>query len=130
MAPITPKLIRRIGFGYALDFMPTNLIVGFNQLRKKLQQAQFRVMVLLVPLIDVPPDLDMLIVPKELEETACAAIPGLLPIVLDDFPNHPFYTELVKQLEQGTEIYALRGEEERTESGGIIEHYRGYDRID
>ncbi len=128
--PPSPKLIRKIGFGYALDFLPTPLLVGFNQLRKKLERARFKVAVSLVPLNDVPSDLDLLIVPIELEETARTIVRHQWIIALDNFFNHPTYAELLKKLEEGQEIYALRGEAERTEEGGVIERYRGYERIE
>ncbi len=126
----TAKLIRKIGVGYALDFMPAPLLVGFNQLRRKLERAGFKVQVALVPLNELPPDLDVLFVPTEIEQIARKAAPDKWIIALDSYLNHPAYSELVKRLQDGQEIYALPAEEEQTESGGVIVRYRGYERIE
>lgn len=125
-----PKLIRKIGFGYALDLMPASLLVGYHQLRKKLEQAGFDIKVALVPLNEMPPDLDLLFVPKELEGKAVKALSSEQILVLDNFVNHPFYSDLVKRLNEGKEICAPRAEEKRAKEESTIVRYRGYERIE
>jgi mannitol-specific phosphotransferase system IIBC component len=128
--PEAPRLIHRIGFGYALDFMPAALIVGFNQLRRKLERAGFSVVISLEPLSALPAGLDILFVPPELEATARAVAPQLPIVVVANFLNHPSYSELIRRLAEGREIYALPVEDERPASGAVVERYRGYERIE
>ena len=126
----TAKLIRSIGFGYALDFMPAPFLVGFNQMRRKLERAGFTVNVSLVPLSDVPSDIDILFVPAHLESNARKAAPGKWIIALDTYLNHLSYADVLNRLEDGSEIYALRANAGGTESGSEIVRYRGNLRID
>ncbi len=125
-----PRLIRRIGFAYALDFMPAPLIVGYNQLRRKLERAGFGVVVSLVPLHDLPPAIDMLFVPEELEAPAREVAPALSIVVVDNFLNHPSYSALIERLTDRREIYALRAEDEHSQSDSVIERWRGNERIE
>ena len=127
-----PRLIRRIGFGYKLDFMPAPLIVGYHTLAKKIEQAGFNIKVLLVPLNDLSPDWDLVFVPKEFESDVAAILPAEQIIALDEFLNQPLYADLVRRLEAGTEIYAERVDPNQAEKdrAGTIVRYRGYDRID
>ena len=125
-----PKLIRLVGFGYALDFMPAPLLVGFNQLRRKVERAGLNVAVELVPLTDLPDELDILFVPSQLESAARAAWNHGQLIVLETYMNHPAYSELVSRLQAGTEIYAGPAAPTPPPDAPIIVHYRGNVRID
>ncbi len=125
-----PRLIRKIGFGYALDFMPAALLVGFNQLAHKIKQAGFDIKVSLVPLNDLPPDLDLLFAPKELSDQAAKALPLERIVVLEEFVNQPIYTDLVKRLKEGREIFAAPQTAEENPEEGYTARYRGYERID
>lgn len=126
-----PRLIRRIGFGYKLDFMPAPLIVGYHSLAKKIEQAKFNVLVLLVPLNNLTPEWDLLFIPKEFENDVAGIVAADQVIVLDEFLNQALYTDLVKRLEEGKEIYAERIQPDQMDpEKGITVRYRGYDRID
>lgn len=129
--PNPPKLIRRIGFGYKLDFMPAPLIVGYHQLSKKIEQAGFEITVSLVPLNGISPDWDLVFVPREFESDAALVLSAEKIIALDEFVNQPLYGDLVRRLEEGTVMYAERIDPSSAKSDeGIIVRYRGYDRID
>ena|SRR5438093_2327961 len=125
-----PRLIRTIGFGYALDFMPAPFLVGYNQLRRKVERAGLKVAVELVPLSDLPAELDILFVPAPLESTARNVWNAGPLIVLETYHNHPAYSQLVSRLQQGTEIYALPMEPPPAPDEPIILHYRGIVRVD
>jgi hypothetical protein len=125
-----PRLVHTIGFGYALDFMPAPLLVGYNQLRRKVERAGLNVVVELVPLSDLPAELDILFVPAQLEATARGVWNAGPLIVLEAYLNHPAYSELVSRLQQGTEIYALPMEPPPAPDEPIILHYRGNVRVD
>jgi hypothetical protein len=126
----TAKLIRSIGFGYALDFMPAPFLVGYNQLRRKMKRAGLKVHVSLVPLSDLPPDLDVLFVPAQLLDTARRLAPDKWIISLDSYLNHPSYTKLVERLTDGSEIYALRIQDMAPQAGNPVLRYLGNVRVD
>lgn len=125
-----PKLIRKIGFGYAIDGMPAPLLLGFHQLSKKIEQAGFKVKVVLVPLDAVSSDLDLLFVPTELAQMAAKALSPERIVVLEEFVNPPAYTDLITRLQQGTEISALRQTADDNRQEGYTARYRGYERIE
>lgn len=125
-----PKLIRKIGFGYAVDLMPADLVLGYHQLSKKFEQAKFDIKVSLVPVHEIPPDLDLLFIPRELARQAAQVISTECIIALDEFVNQSVFAELVQRLEEGTEIRALRAEAAENRSEGVTMHYRGYERMD
>jgi mannitol-specific phosphotransferase system IIBC component len=125
-----PRLIRTIGFVYALDYMPAPLLVGYNQLRRKVERAGFQIEVSLVPLNDLPDDLDILFVPAALETAARQAVPGKWTIAVESYLNHPSYNALVERLAEGREIRALRTAEIPPAHGNVILRYRGNVRID
>ena len=129
-SPPARKLIRLVGFGYALDFMPAPLLVGYNQLRRKVERAGLNVAIELVPLSDLPAELDILFVPAPLETTARSFWNAGPLIVLETYQNHPAYSELVSRLQQGSEIYALPMEPPPAPDEPIILHYRGNVRVD
>ncbi len=127
---LEPRQIRKIGFGYALDFMPAPLVVGYHQFAKKIVQAGFKVKVALVPLNEVTADFDLLFVPKELASGAAEAISSERIITLTEFVNTPVYADLIRQLEEGKKIFAQRVDPNTKDEEDLIVRYRGYDRID
>jgi mannitol-specific phosphotransferase system IIBC component len=124
------RLIRSIGFVYALDYMPAPLLVGYNQLRRKLERAKLNVMVELVPVNDLPADMDLLFVPTQLEPVVRGLRPSEHMVVLDSFLNHPAYAELIERLQDGMEWYALPLDAPPAPTEAIILRYRGNVRID
>jgi mannitol-specific phosphotransferase system IIBC component len=110
--------------------MPAPLLVGYNRLRRKVERAGLNVAVELVPLSDLPSELDILFVPAPLEAAARSVWNAGPLIVLEAYHNHPAYSELVSRLQQGTEIYALPMEPPPAPDEPIILHYRGNVRVD
>jgi len=126
-----PKLIRKIGFGYRLDFMPASLIVGYHQFAKKIEQAGFKIHVSLIPLHEINSDWDLVLVPAEFEREVAMLLPSERIIGLEEFINPPLYADLVKRLEEGTEIFAERIDPNQAKGDeGATVRYRGYERLD
>lgn len=125
-----PRVLKRIVFGYSVDCFPGTLIIGHNQLKRKLIRAGFDVTVSMAPLKDLPPDVDILFVPPELAEAARQVACHCQVEVLETFLNHPLYDTLINKLD-GTEWVARRLTEHppEAESGQIV-RYRGYERIE
>lgn len=123
-----PKLIHKIGFGYKVDYMPAPLVIGYHQLSKKIAQAGFKIKVALVPLSDVTPEWDLLFVPNVLVPEARLILSLEKVIGLAEFANQPEYTDLIRRLQEGTEICAQRIDP--NSKADTIVSYRGYDRID
>ncbi len=127
---VRPRILKRIVFGYSADCFPGQLIVGHNQLKRKLVRAGFDVTVSMAPLKDLPPDVDILFVPPELAEAARPAASHCQVEVLETFLNHPLYDALIKKLD-GTEWIARRlTDHPPAEESGQIVRYRGYERIE
>jgi hypothetical protein len=130
----TPKLLKKIVLGYELPALPTFLMRSFMLLRSKLGRAGFQIEVVLRPLNQLPPDTDLLFVPTGLVEAARQAAPPtawVVPLTAST-AQQPAYDELLKQLEAGQVIYALRVEAGEHQSGsrpGTIVRYRGYTRL-
>ncbi|MBI1800728.1 MAG: hypothetical protein HYR71_03755 [Chloroflexi bacterium] len=123
--------LKRIVFGYTLDGFPGLLIVGYNQLKRKLERARFDIAMSLCPLSDLPAEVDVLFVPAELAEAARQAAPASRIEALDSFMNHPAYNLLIQQLVEGREWTALkRPAEPPSDEEGYIVRYRGYERIE
>ena len=125
-----PTVIRRIVFGYTLDHFPSAIILGHNQLKRMLERAGFAIKVTMAPLTDLPPDVDILFVPPELEQAAQAILAPERIQVLEDMVNHPRYANLVQQLTERVTITAARQDEHATENAGNIITYRGYQRVE
>lgn len=131
VAPPNPRVVRRIAFGYALDFFPGTLILGFNQLKHMLERAGFATTVSMSPLGDLPLDADIILVPRELLEGARKVAPNSRVEGLDSFLDHPIYRRLIGELESGQEWTAARLTQRPSEEGeGQVVRYRGYQRID
>jgi len=126
-----PRLVKTIVFGYTLDYFPGPLIVGYNQLKRKLQRAGFAVSVRLCPLSDLPSDVSIIFTPLELADQAAQAAPHSRIIALESFLNQPSYNALVEQLKEGREWTAARvSTHARSDDEGQIVNYRGYERIE
>jgi mannitol-specific phosphotransferase system IIBC component len=131
VAPPNPRVVRRIAFGYALDFFPGTLILGFNQLKHMLERAGFAATVSMSPLSDLPLDADIILVPRVLLEGARKVAPNSRVEGLDSFLDHPIYRSLIEELESGQEWTAARLTQHPSEEGeGQVVRYRGYQRID
>jgi hypothetical protein len=129
-----PKLLKKIVLGYELPALPTFLMRSFMLLRSKLGRAGFQIEVVLRPLNQLPPDTDLLFVPTGLVEAARQVAPPTARVVplTASTAQQPAYDELLKQLEAGQGIYALRVEAEEHQPGsrpGTIVRYRGYTRL-
>jgi mannitol-specific phosphotransferase system IIBC component len=125
-----PRLLRRIVFGYTVECFPGMLILGYNQLKRMLARGEFDVKINLAPLNDLPSDTDILFVPPELREPAehvtCVQVQ-----VLEDYLNHPAYTALMQQLNDGVGWRACKiAEPPAPEQNSQSVRYRGYERIE
>ncbi len=94
----TSSCRKTIVFGYTLDCLPGLLIVGYNQFKHKVAEAGLNVAVKMLPLNDLPPQVDVLFVPQEFAEAARKAAPHSRVEVLGTFLNHPSYNTLIQQL--------------------------------
>ena len=127
---MTARLVKRIVFGYTVDCFPGLLIVGCNQLKRKVQRAGFAIAVSMEPLTALPPDSDILCVPPELVALAQEVAPHCRIEALYNYLNHPAYNVLIEQLRAGHEWTAARLTERVTDADeGEIMTYRGYERI-
>jgi hypothetical protein len=96
--PILARCVKTIVFGYTLDVFPGPLIIGYNQLKHKIEEAALGVSVKMLPLSDLPAEVDYLFVPLELAEAARQAAPHSRVEALDSFLNHPSYNTVVEEL--------------------------------
>jgi PTS system mannitol-specific IIC component len=129
MTEAAPRTLRRIVFAYSLDFFPGSLIIGCNQLRRKVERAGFDVAVSTYPIESLPADADFIFVPAELEIQTRAAAPEAVVEPLETLLNHPAYNRLIEQLEQGTHWTAPHRVDVPEAEGKTVQ-YRGYQRID
>lgn len=130
----TPRLVKKVAVAYDLNALPPTLIRSFSVLRRKLERAGFQIEVVLCPLTQLPPDVDVLFVSDQLVESArqVKAEVCVMPLILSG-THQPAFDELLQQLDAGQTIYALRREETAGSSGAarrVIMRYRGHQRID
>ncbi len=130
----TPRLVKKVAVAYDLNALPPSLIQSFNVLRRKLERSGYDLEVVLRPLRGLSPEVDVLFVPAELLEAAQQAAPGvwIMPLV-PNASHQPAYDELLRQLEAGEEIHAVRREAGVDGSAGtrrVVMRYRGNERID
>jgi len=103
---------REVVFGFTLDVFPGPLITGYQQFKNKIADADISARVRMLPLGELPADLDVLFVPRELADAARAAAPDSRIVVLDTFQNHPMYNSLVDE-------WLLRGAQSSAPAGGM-----------
>ena len=129
----TPRLVKKVAVAYDLNALPLTLIRNFSVLRRKLERAGFKIEVVMRPLTQLPPDVDVLFVPDVLVESARQAMPGarVMPLALTE-ARPPAFDELLQQLDSGQELYALRVEGESDQPNAprrIVVRYRGHERL-
>jgi len=88
----------RVDFGYTYDVFPGLLIVGYNQMKRKLSSASIDAIVSMLPLADLPARVDYLLVPPELGDTAARHAPTSTVLLIENFMNNPQYNEVVEAL--------------------------------
>ncbi|MFQ5856444.1 MAG: hypothetical protein ACE5LU_12450 [Anaerolineae bacterium] len=123
------RLVKKIVFGYE-SALPASLVVGAEQLKKKIQRAGLKVSVVYHPLYDLPEDTDVILVAEELAETAQQRAPDAQVIPLKQFVNSPAYGELMTRLLEGVELRAETQDATEQTSRPKTVKYRGYHRID
>ena len=128
----TARLIKKIVVGYKLPALPTFLMRSFILLRSKLARAGFHIEVALAPLNELPSEVDLLFVPRELLAEAQQLVPTdkVIPLITTT-AQQAAYDELVAQLEAGKVLYAppLVEVAPATSDGRVTVHYRGYTRL-
>ncbi len=99
-APVQMQVLRseKIVFGFTLDVFPAMVIVGYEQMKHKVAEAGLNVQVQMLPLGDLPPQVNTLFVPAELADAARQAAPGARVIASPDMINLPAYDTLVREL--------------------------------
>jgi mannitol-specific phosphotransferase system IIBC component len=127
-------LVKKVAVTYDLSALPPSLILSFNVLRRKLERSGYEIEVVLRPLNGLPPDVDLVFVPEEMQAAAQQAVPGarLMPLV-PDASHQPAYDELLQHLEAGQEMCASRrqeGDNATEATRRVIMRYRGHERID
>ncbi|HZU07482.1 MAG TPA: hypothetical protein VFB73_16075 [Chloroflexota bacterium] len=128
-----PRVVRRIVWGYRVGELPVPWLMGYKRLKATLERAGFAIRVELLPLTELPPDVDLLFVPSELAEMARAAAPAARVIALAGRPEPAVFQALVDQLRAGTELAAPSPPEAAqppTAPRGVVVRYRGRMRID
>jgi hypothetical protein len=88
----------RVVFGYTYDVFPGLLIVGYNQMKRKLSNAGIDAIVSMLPLADLPARVDYLLVPPDLGDAAARSAPTSTVLRIENFMNNPQYNEVVEAL--------------------------------
>ena len=130
------KLVRKIVIGFDLEFMPPSLVRNFTLLRGKIARKRLRIDVALGAITKLPPNTDVLFVPEELLEKAQQIVSPDIRIsgLTSKKTYQTAFDKLLKELEEGNEIFAERLAEAETlekigAKGGVIMRYRGSERI-
>lgn len=109
-APVpTPTDTPVIIFGFTLEIFPAMVILGCEQMKRKVADAGLRAQVKMARLDDLPADTRVLIVPPTLVEAAQQAAPQARVVALTEMVNAPAYDVLLDELkrEQMREITGL-----------------------
>lgn len=129
----TPRLVKKVAVAYALNALPPALIRSYSVLRRKLERAGFRIEVVMRPLDQLPPDVDVLFVADELVESARQVAPEAQVMPLDLTQVHqPAFDELLQQLNSGQALYALRvegGDDQADAPRRVVVRYRGNEKL-
>lgn len=129
----TPRLVKKAAVAYDLNALPPALIRSYSILRRKLERAGFRIEVVMRPLSQLPPDVDVLFVADELVESARQILPEAQVMLLDLAQVHqPAFDELLQQLNSGQALYALRveeGSDQADASRRVVVRYRGNEKL-
>jgi mannitol-specific phosphotransferase system IIBC component len=129
----TPRLVKKVAVAYDLNALPPALIRSHSILRRKLERAGFRIEVVMRPLSQLPPAVDVLFVADELVESARQILPEAQVMLLDLSQVHqPAFDELLQQLNSGQALYALRVEEGDDQTGAsrrVVVRYRGNEKL-
>lgn len=129
----TPRLVKKAAVAYDLNALPPALIRSYSILRRKLERAGFRIEVVMRPLSQLPPDVDVLFVADELVESARQILPEAQVMLLDLAQVHqPAFDELLQQLNSGQALYALRveeGDDQADASRRVVVRYRGNEKL-
>lgn len=129
---VNPRLVKRVAVMYDLTGLPPYVIRCSSVLRRKLERARYKVQVLMRPLSDLPPDVDVVFAPPALLEAASQAAPGALVMRLEPEASYqPAFDDLLQQLAQGRVAQAQRLEPEAAPAQRRrIVRYRGSERLD
>ncbi len=82
-------------FGFTLEIFPAMVIVGYEQMKHKVEQAGLNVQVKMLPLDDLPATLHSLFVPLELDLAARQAAPAAQVYPLAEMVNALLYDHVL-----------------------------------
>lgn len=107
---VTPPAMSepRIVFGFTLDVFPAALILGYEQLKKRIAEAGLKYKVEMLPLNELPANIVMLFVPSELADSARQMVSGERVQALDDLVNNFAYDKLVEELKREQESIQVK----------------------
>lgn len=91
---------RRIVFGFTLDVFPATLILGYEQIKHRAADAGLDCRIEMLPLNELPQKVDVLFVPKELEQEARQLVGEQVLQPLTDLVNDPAYDRVLKWLKE------------------------------
>lgn len=103
-----PRLVRSVVCSYSRDELPTSWLRVFHRLEHAMARAGLRVRVRLLPIEDLPDEVDVLVVPPELADRARALRAGARIVATTRERAGATVSELIRDLESGREIYAER----------------------
>ncbi len=86
---LAPRVTRRIVCGYERELLPTWWLQVHRWVKTRLEREGALVQVDLLPVSDLPPDVDLLIVAPEVLHGARESAPGVecVAITADDYPR-------------------------------------------
>ncbi len=87
-------------FGFTLDIFPGMLIVGYEQMKRQVEEVGVNAQVQMLSLGALPANLHTLIVPIELEQAAHQAAPNARVIALAEMVNAPEYESLIEEFKR------------------------------
>lgn len=96
--PSNENNIPAIIFGFTIDVFPGMLIVGYEQLKRKVEEAGINAQVKMLALDALPANVHTLIVPIQLEQSARQAAATARVIALAEMVNAPIYETLIQEL--------------------------------
>ena len=104
----SPRLVHDIVCAYTTAELPTSWLQVHRRFEHTVKRAGLRVRVRLLPIEELPERFEVLVVPPELAQKAGAVASDAHVIVTTRQDAATVATELVREIEEGTTLYAER----------------------